>query len=264
MDLLFRYIQQKKPSKGNTIFNAKFDLHKSENHIQLHSTFDFEYSRITEKKRVVYDMIVQVNLENGDIETTYRFENHKVTDDKSYKSFERNKNNDFNELYELTNDGFMKGHRVKNFWGVKYEKAKCTLLKFVKNYLQVSESNNKIKEFESNELYVNLVNFHLLKNNIKGHDEVYTHIRTDYPKHKWLKKNNQKFIPAVLDGYGIKSNYLISEINQHRGLNIMTINYLCKFFITTPSTINSLSDFKTFMLNFFSSTKISFSISSIK
>lgn len=175
-------------------------------------------------------MIVQIDIHNGDIETIYRFENHKVTDDKSFKSFERNKKNDFNELYELTNDCFMKGHRGKNFWGVKYEKAKSNLLNFVKNYLHVSEITRKSNITEPNELFACLVNFHLLKKNIKGHDEVYVHIKNDYPKLKWLKKNNQKFLPAVLDGYGIKSNYLISEINQHHGLNIMAINYLCKLF----------------------------------
>jgi hypothetical protein len=67
---------------------------------------------------------------------------------------------------------------------------------------------------------------------IKGHDSVYYDIQNDYPKKKYLEKNDYKFLPSVLDNYGIKSKYLISELNKNLGkpINIGSLNYLCKLF----------------------------------
>jgi hypothetical protein len=66
---------------------------------------------------------------------------------------------------------------------------------------------------------------------IKGHDAVYYDIQNDYPKKKWLEKNDYKFLPSVLDYYGIKSKYLIKELSQNvRQIQISTLNYFCKLF----------------------------------
>ena len=67
---------------------------------------------------------------------------------------------------------------------------------------------------------------------IKGHDGVYDDIQTEYPKKKWLIKNDYKFLPSILDSYGIKSKYLIGELNKNfsRKIQIGSLNYLCKLF----------------------------------
>ena len=49
---------------------------------------------------------------------------------------------------------------------------------------------------------------------------------------KFLEKNDYKFLPSVLDYYGIKSKYLVSELNKNLGkpINIASLNYICKLF----------------------------------
>jgi hypothetical protein len=61
---------------------------------------------------------------------------------------------------------------------------------------------------------------------------VYKDIQCEYPKKKWLKLNDNKFLPAVLDYYGIKSKFLIGELNKNWGkpIYISSLNYLCKLF----------------------------------
>jgi hypothetical protein len=76
-----------------------------------------------------------------------------------------------------------------------------------------------------------LVDYHLDIKGIKGHNAVYYDIQNDYPKKKWLEKNDYKFLPSVLDYYGIKSKYLIKELSQNvRQIQISTLNYICKLF----------------------------------
>ena len=77
-----------------------------------------------------------------------------------------------------------------------------------------------------------MVDFHLDRKSIKGHNSVYLNIQTEYPKKKWLVKNNYKFLPSILDSYGIKSKYLVGELNEinDKTIQISSINYICKLF----------------------------------
>ena len=100
--------------------------------------------------------------------------------------------------------------------------------KFKSQFLK--DKNYKLKPFY-NTIYDMLVDYHLDIKGIKGHNAVYYDIQNDYPKKKWLDKNDNKFLPAVLDYYGIKSKYLIKELSQNvRQIQISTLNYFCKLF----------------------------------
>ena len=83
-----------------------------------------------------------------------------------------------------------------------------------------------------NPLYDLVVNFHLDKKRIKPHDGIYADILHNYPKKKWLALNDNKFLPAILDQYGIKSKYLVSQLNKHWGkpIHIASLSYFCKLF----------------------------------
>ena len=73
-----------------------------------------------------------------------------------------------------------------------------TLTKYMSN-TYILEKDRTADKCYMNELYDLLVDFHLDKKNIKGHDGVYYHIQYDYPKKKWLKKNDNKFLPSILN-----------------------------------------------------------------
>jgi hypothetical protein len=94
------------------------------------------------------------------------------------------------------------------------------------------KNKNYIEKPVMNPLYDMFVDYHLDIKHIKAHDGVYFDIKNEYPKKKWLLKNDYKFLPSVLDSYGIKSKYLIGELNKLTGksINISTLNYICKLF----------------------------------
>jgi hypothetical protein len=67
---------------------------------------------------------------------------------------------------------------------------------------------------------------------IKAHDNIYFDIKTNFPKKKYLNKNDNKFLPAVLDEYKIKSKYLVSELSKKENKNtyIKSLKYVCNLF----------------------------------
>jgi hypothetical protein len=79
-------------------------------------------------------------------------------------------------------------------------------------------------------LYLIVIDFHLSKKKIKFHDNVYRDILEEYPKKKWLKLNDNKFLPAVLDSYNIKTKYFIGRLSkpENECINIKTLVYLCR------------------------------------
>jgi hypothetical protein len=182
-----------------------------------------------------------VNVNNGDISVTYKIINDNLTNEKIFKTSSTTKKNDFKKLKSLTEYGFEKGEKRYGYWGVKYDRATTAIFnkiyeilkpKFKSNYYinnyQTDVLNNK---FNVNKLYDLIVDFHLDCKQIKSHDNIYTDIQYVYPKKKWLLKNNNKFLSAVLDSYGIKSKYLIGEIQkQQTKINLNSLNYLCKLF----------------------------------
>ena len=163
---------------------------------------------------------------------------------KLYRNTVWDKKNDFMSLFDLTEHAFQQGEKKqKNFWGLKYKKARTELFEIIHDKLiegmAGAEERIKNKDYFNediaylNNLYDLIVDFHCFKKGIKAHDDIYGDLLYEYPKTKWLKKNDYKYIPAVLDSYGIKSKYLIGELNARpisQSIDMRSVNFVCKLF----------------------------------
>jgi hypothetical protein len=175
-------------------------------------------------------------MKSGDIETLYESENVNLTKDNLYRNCHKRKKNDFKQLLESIEGGFVKGEKRKNFWGVKYDREIESI--FIK-LMDILRGKFKSPFYKSkttygasyNNLFEMIVDFHLDMKGIKAHDNIYNDIQFEYPKKKWLELNEHKFLSAVLDSYGLKSKYLTKELNvANRNVQIKTINYFSKLF----------------------------------
>ena len=137
----------------------------------------------------------------------------------------------------MTSFGLYKGGKDKG-WGVRFnrkiEEAWLEMSKIIqpriKNDYLKTKGYNKV---EVDPMFDMIVDFHLDYKNIKGHDLVYLDIQNDYPKQKFLKVNDRKFIPSVLEGYGIKTRQYVSTLtNNDEGMPIIikTLNYFSKLY----------------------------------
>lgn len=238
MDLIFKYSQEKKDKKFSSNSNCDIKLYHNENELIFFAVYDFDYQRYGNKKHVTFEHGFNLNLNNGDIVTTYRILNDGLTEEKMFRNSYLKKKNDFKMLLELTENGFIRGEKRVNYWGVKYNRQIESMINIVFEIIKPkfkSEFNinkNYIQKHTINPLYDMFVDYHLDVKKIKAHDGVYFDIKNEYPKKKWLVKNDYKFLPSVLDSYGIKSKYLIGELNKLSGkpINISTLNYICKLF----------------------------------
>ncbi len=238
MDLLFQYRQEKIDKKYKTNNICNLNLHKDGNLVYFSSFFDFDYTRYSVKKHVSFVHQFSLNLETGDIDITYKIINDNLTEDKMFRNTFKERKNDFRMLFDLTENGFDRGEKRIGYWGIKYVRAtgqlKEVLYSLVENKIKNDYTKQKILkgEYKISVLYDLLVDLHLEIKGIKGHDGIYYDIQNEYPKKKWLEKNENKFLPAVLDSYGIKSKYLIGELSKdwNKTINISSLNYICKLF----------------------------------
>ena len=238
MDLLFNYNQEKSDKKFNSKSECDLKLFGDNSNIELQAHFQFDYNRYGTRKVIEFRHHLNINLSNGDINVVYKLVNDNVVEDKTFRNHTIIKNNNFKMLFDLTENGFVRGEKRKGFWGVKYTRATEKIIDILleKIYDKFQNEIYKVKlykeKYEVNSLYDLVVDFHLDINNIKGHDGVYYDIQHDYPKKKYLLKNDNKFLPAVLDYYGIKSKYLVSQLNKHWGkpIHIASLSYFCKLF----------------------------------
>jgi hypothetical protein len=239
MDLLFSY-QQEKKEKNNNLNICNFNLKQIGELLEFEGYYDFEYTRMDEPKSISYVHKFSINLKNGDIITTYQIKNSNIgSDTLLFKNCDVQKKNKFKLLYDLTENAILRGEKRSGFWGAKYNQSVSKLFQVISDILKQNISTvyitNKLKSSHltrTNDLFDLIVDFHLDKKRIKSHDDVYFHIQYEYPKPKWLKKNDNKFLPAILDSYGIKSKYLISELNKIKSykVHIASLNYFCKLF----------------------------------
>ena len=237
MDLLFKHSQTKKDRKSPATSICDLKVFGDDNFLIYSGVFDLEYSRYGSRKHVTFEHELNICLVSGDIKVTYRIVNDNLSDDNVYKTSYKVKKNDFKMLNDLIENGFYRGEKRLNYWGVKYERAVNEISLIITNKIKPNFKsefyiNKSYKEKPSvNELYDILVDFHLIKKNIKGHDNVYYDIMDLYPSKKYLKLNDNKFLPSVLDSLGIKSKHLIKELNTlDTPVNINALNYLCKLF----------------------------------
>jgi len=240
MDLLFSYSQQKKDKnrkRDESISECLLRLHKHNDELTYEGIFDFDYDRYGTPRHVTFEHNLIVNLITGDVSVKYKIKNNLNIDEKMFRSTDQDKKNDFKLLFDLVENGIARGEKRRGYWGVKYERSVdkiCDIFvqqiqpKFKSQFLK--DKDYKLKPFY-NTIYDMLVDYHLDIKGIKGHNAVYYDIQNDYPKKKWLEKNDYKFLPSVLDYYGIKSKYLIKELSQNvRQIQISTLNYFCKLF----------------------------------
>lgn len=237
MDFLISYTQEKTDKKGDNVSNCELVLLLEGNNIIYKSNFDSDYKRYGEKKHIRFEHQLTINTSTGDIEVLYKLLNNGLTPEIIFRDTDKKTKNNFKSLENLCDSRFNRGEKRINYWGSKYRqitdkifKKFYTLLRphFKSEYLK----NKTYDVFEISPLYDLVLDFHLEKKGIKGHDNIYFDIQNEYPKKKWLLKNDNKFLPSVLDSYGIKSKYLIGELSKKRDskLNISAINYFCKLF----------------------------------
>ncbi len=234
MDLLYRHYQNKKSKVNNTTSISEIQLYQFDNLLHYIADFSFDYLRYGTKNILTVHHGFTINLKNGDINVYYQLSNQSPTERARGKN--SIKKNNFESILYLIEHGFYKGEKRRGFWGKKYDLMVEQVTKIIISKIE-SEINQSIevphqKNFSINPLYDLLVDFHLHKKKIKYHDAIYISILKDYPKSKWLKINENKFLPAVLDSYGIKSKYLIGGLNEYenRNVDIKTLTYLCKLF----------------------------------
>lgn len=238
MDLLLIHKQEKKDRKSSASSVCDLKLYSDTNTIIYVAVFDFDYHRYGEKKHVTFIHKFTLDINTGDITIVYSIDNNNLTDDKTYKTNNISKKNNFGMLFDLTENGFYRGEKRVKFWGVKYERIVEQIFEIIYNKIQPHFKSDFIKEknykekYSVNSLYDMLVDYHLDIKDIKSHDGVYYDIRYDYPKKRFLKENDNKFLPAVLDSYSIKSKYLVGELskNSDKSIHISALNFICKLF----------------------------------
>jgi len=227
-----RYHQEKKQKNGTIIASCELELETNEDYI----TFIGKYSGVYVKKLKKYNEIttykLSINKKTGDIINTLT--DIKLDND-SVKS--SSKKNDFNWVFLFTDIGFYRGYSSTiRYWGTNHAKNINEFFKKIKIELIDILSGTYLENKNYNEPIVNslfdlIVDYHVTKKGIKAHNNIYNDIQTCYPKKKWLTLNNNKFLPSILDEYGIKSNYLVSELSTNSDkINVSNLIFLAKLF----------------------------------
>lgn len=246
MDLIFNHTQKRKTDKGKC--NELYELNIFHNNDLLLIEIDYLYTfnrpkdnndqeEYTLSREVKNEYTVTIDLSNSNV-WTYSHITTKGFFGERHGGRSHKKRNDFKTLSEITTDALFNGCKKSNEWGKRFGTKINEAFYIVKNILQPHINNEylKSKEYykvEVDPLFDLIVDYHLDKKRIKGHNLVYIDIQQDYPKEKFLKLNDRKFVPAILDGYGIKTKQYVSLLNNNEeGLPIIikTLNYFCKLF----------------------------------
>jgi len=234
---LFTYKQDKK-DRSDLLSTCDLNLELNNDILIYRSSFYSEYMRHGNKRTLFFQHQLHLNLLNGEFSTSYKLVNNGNLFKPLLKNKIKNKSNDFISLEELLTNGLFRGEKKIHFWGVKYSRAIDKIYQIVFDILKSRFKSDflKTKEYEeknvNDKLYELIVDFYLDCKNIKGHDNIYFDIKYNFPKKKYLKRNGNKFLPAVLDEYNIKSKYLIGELNGEYNppIHLKSLKYLCNLF----------------------------------
>jgi len=234
MEILHFYEQEKYERNKPLRSDAKLKLAGDNEFLMFTSEFYVEYIRMGRMNYLTYEHALTINKKTGDFSVGYRLINKKENTYKLHQNVAKVKKNNFEMLIELTQRGYYAGEKRYNFWGVKYKRALSQFHKIIVKELDIDLTGKDYEKDQSvNPLYDMLVDYHLNKKGIKGHDNVYWHICEAYPKKKWLKLNDNKFLPAVLDQYGIKTKYMVGALSVREGknkINLKSLRFLCSLF----------------------------------
>lgn len=230
MEILYYHEQEKYEKTKNLKNECKLKLAGDDTFLNYIAEFDIEYMRFGKINFMKYEHALSYNIKTGDFSVIYRIINKKENTYNLYKTSEKKRKNNFEFLLDLTYSGFYSGEKRYNFWGIKHKKACVDILKIISEKLNHPITSNE-KDHIVNPLYDMLVEHHLTTKKIKWHNNVYHDICQVYPEKKWLKLNDNKFLPAVLDAMGIKSRLLIGVLSNHdKKINMKSLKFLCGLF----------------------------------
>lgn len=246
MERVFTYEQNRKTDKGRCFENSSINIYYYNDALSIDLTYNFTYIRPKDgvtsdnglHRQVETEHNINLNLKNGDFYTFTTTTNRGFLGDTKSSQNKRIKNN-FKQLSHITSIGFFGGSKKgSDGWGVRYLNNAEKAWEIVKDLVQPRIKNEYLRtkgyhKVEIDQLYDLIVDFHLNCKNIKGHDMIYLDIQEDYPKQKYLKLNERKFIPAVLDQYGIKNKQFVSWLSgggDGMPIILKSLNYLCKLF----------------------------------
>jgi len=236
MDSLISYTQSKKTNKGTKVEACNIDLYQFNENIHYLATF--VTNSVTPQNHIILETKYAfiLNLNTGDITGLFEFSSKSTSEIQLIKkSF--NKKNKFEDIKFVIKNGFYNGGRSFKT-SVKYKKSIEIFFDVILSKIKPKfksdffvNKNYYTSELDDLPLFELLVDFHLDKKNIKPYNSVYLTILSEYPKKKWLVKNENKFLPAILDGYQIKSKYLIGELNKiTTPVNIKKLRFICNLF----------------------------------
>lgn len=240
MTQIFHYFQKIVETKFDKDSECNIEVFFDENILTLKASFVYNFHKYNDAIQHVLDEIIILDMTSGDITLSYHSKLNNLSNPKKTKDEKKSGINNFGLLRLLCSKGFYRGERYNNFWGRKYKNSfknlKAKVLEILLPEIKSEFIRSKIvltsTEDENNSLYNILSLFFIDKKDIKGNDHILQHIQEYLPKKKWLKKNDNKFIPAVLESLGIKSKYLIKHLNIEGSgdIRISTLNYFCKLF----------------------------------
>lgn len=230
MEILYYHEQEKYERNRNLKNECKLKLFSFNNLIHYVAEYNIEYMRFGKINFVTYEHLLTYDAKTGNFNVTYRIINKKENTYNLYKTNEKKRKNNFDFLLDLTQSGFYSGEKRFNFWGVKYKKACVDILHIISKKLNHPVPPGD-KNHIVNPLYDMLVEHHLITKKIKWHNNIYNDISQIYPQKKWLKLNDNKFLPAVLDGLGIKTKFLVGALsNLDKKINMKSLKFLCNLF----------------------------------
>lgn len=244
MEKIFNYSQLRKTDKGKCYEKFNIEIYHYDETILVDLEYTFTYRRPNDGNQEEYTLSREVetvrrlnlNLKNSNF-IVYKHTHTKGFFGDLKSSKPKSNRNRFDLLAEMTSFGFYKGGKEKG-WGVRFNKKIEEAWETLRSVIQPKIQNQYLQQkgyhkVEVDPMYDLIVDFHLDCKKIKGHDLVYLDIQNDYPKQKFLKTNDRKFIPSVLDGYGIKTRQYVSTLsNNEEGMPIIikTLNYFSKLF----------------------------------
>ena len=140
MDLLFIHEQKKIDKRYGAVSECTLMLFFDDNNLEFQSKFQFDYNRYGTRKLIEFTHSFNLNINNGDFTVTYKIINDNLTEEKMFRNTTKHKKNDFKLLFDLSENGFVRGEKRKGYWGVKYNRATAELLQLI-----YSKLNSKIK-----------------------------------------------------------------------------------------------------------------------
>lgn len=235
METLFKYHDECKSKVGDLRGSCDLLLTREGDKITYTGEFKFLYPRkyISKASNFLYQHSFEIDLKICTYTTSYLMSNDSPVQGKTRKI----KKNNFKGLAETISRGLMYGESRMNYWGSKYKYETRKLTNIIEKILRPRFKSpyykNKKLEYEAYypKLYILLVDFFLDYHNIKGHDNVYYHIENHKPQKKYLKVNDGKFLPSVLESLKIKNKYFVGVLSSSKNnINILSLNYMCKIF----------------------------------